>query len=160
MHIEKWMIVFEMWLKFSFWDVNCHSKPTFEWWMIKLNEPLMINSPQSNSCFESRLDLPRMQQWCNTSRRQYIVTSHLKNAWNKFVQWLNTFPRISYPSQMGGISSSYSYEYEFLRAGFLGSRIATCKKNAGKRGGREAPPLCWWGVFLACCNYWHQRTSS
>ena len=88
---EKWLIVFEMWLTFRFWDVNCHSKPKFEWWMIKLNEPLMNNSPQSSSCFESRFDLPRMQQWCNTSRRQYIVTSHLKNAWNKFVQWFNAF---------------------------------------------------------------------
>ena len=120
--IEKWLIVFEIWLKFSFWDVNCHSEPTFEWWMIKLNEPLMINSPQSSSCFESRFDLPRMQQWCNTSRRQYIATSHLKNAWNKFVQWFNAFntgawslqiqckskipqfPQISYPSKMGGMN--------------------------------------------------------
>ena len=43
---------------------------------------------------------------------------------------------------------NYSYEYEFLRAGFLGSRIATCKKNAGKRGGVKRPPFVDEAFFL------------
>ena len=35
---EKLMILIEIWLKFRLWDLNEHSKRTFEWWTSKVNE--------------------------------------------------------------------------------------------------------------------------
>ena len=113
----KWLDEPTLILKMNFWGL---SDQTIE---------LFMFSPQDNSRFESWFDFPRMQQLVNSSRHQYIVTSHLRKrlkqvcvmsqrAHQKHVfsgvcraQTLRfishpQFPQISYPSKMGGISNS------------------------------------------------------
>ena len=57
--------------------------------------------------------------------------------------------------------SKYSYEYELLRAGFLVSRIATCKKNARKKGGgAKRTPFVDEAFFLHVAIIDPKKTSS